>query len=370
MIRVRMKGWITVKRLRILALSLALLLNCLSPAVMPGAGAAKSYTACPYWIGVDIVNQRLTVYRTADNGVAHSWLCTTGRAGFETPTGVFYMPEKKGDERKDWCTLDGFKVRFATRVADGFYIHSVQYSDKKSDAVRLASLARLGHSGSLGSVIVEYTHAKWISQNCPKGTMVVVHAGVNDQLISNRLKGVAGTDITASLPEPPTVESIQMNPSSEFSIAIGETRQLKCTFKPSGAQSALEWESSDAKRATVDGNGLVRGVSEGSSTIKARTVNGKEAKVKVSVYDPTKPTGVELSASVKNGWDEDRAILYLNDGIQLKAKLSPSTAVTGLEWKSTNTKRGTVNSSGWIKAVGEGNFEIEVKTTKEGKKDK
>ena len=55
-----------MKRLRILALSLALLLICLSPAVMPGAGAAKSYTACPYWIGVDIVNQRLTVYRTAD----------------------------------------------------------------------------------------------------------------------------------------------------------------------------------------------------------------------------------------------------------------------------------------------------------------
>lgn len=145
---------------------------------------------------------------------------------------------------------------------------------------------------------------------------------------------------------------------------------MKCTFSPSDAESSLEWESSDTKHATVDGNGRVKGVGEGSATIKARTVNGKEAKVKVKAYDSTKPTGVKLSASAKNGKDGDRTILYLNEGIQMTAKLSPSTAVTDLEWKSTNTKRGTVNSSGWVKAIGEGDFEIEVKTTRESKKDK
>ncbi len=92
----------------------------------------------------------------------HRWLCTTGRAGFETPTGEFSMPEKKGDERKDWCSLNGYKVRYASRVTDGVYIHLVQYREEKDDAVRRASLARLGHRGSLGSVIVEYAHAKWI----------------------------------------------------------------------------------------------------------------------------------------------------------------------------------------------------------------
>lgn len=191
-----------MKRLRILALLLALMLLCLSPAGTPRAGAAKRYTACPYWLGVDNVNNRITVYRASDNGVVHRWLCTTGRAGFETPTGEYTMPEKTGDERKDWCTLNGFKVRYASRFAKGLYIHSVQYTDKKDNAVRRASLARLGHRGSLGSVIVEFAHAKWISQNCPQGTTVIVHAGVRDSLITKRLKHVAGTKTTKSLPEP------------------------------------------------------------------------------------------------------------------------------------------------------------------------
>lgn len=296
-------------------------------------------------------NQRLTVYNAADNSAAHRWLCTTGRAGYETPTGTFAMPDKKGDERKDWCTIDGYKVRYAVRVADGFYIHSVQYTDKKDDAVRLTSLAKLGHSGSLGSVIVEYAHAKWISQNCPKGTLVVMHAGVNDPLIADRLKGDAGTDTTESLPEPPSVESIALNPSSEFTIGIGETRQIGYTLKPSGAESSIEWESGTAKHATVDGSGVVRGVAEGDATIKARTVNGKEAKVKVKVIDQPKKVSIKNDKTIKVG-----------QTLQLTAEVEPKGTDPSVTWSSADTSIATADGSGKVTGKKKGKVKITVKT--------
>ena len=114
----------------------------------------------------------------------------------------------------------------------------------------------------------------------------------------------------------------------------------------------------------------MRGVADGDATIKARTVNGKEAKVKVKVVDKTKPTKVSLSVEGSYTWDGDRRVIKKGEGVQLRATLSPGNAVTNLEWKSSSTKRATVTGSGWVTAVGEGDFEIEVKTTREGKKDK
>lgn len=138
-------------------------------------------------------------------------------------------------------------------------------------------------------MIVEYAHAKWISQNCPKGTKVIVHEGVNDPLITKQIKGAAGTNTTKSLPEPPTVESIEMTPSSEFTIAIGETRQLSCTFKPSGAQSALEWKSTNTKRGTVNSSGWVSAIGEGDFEIEVKTKReGKKDKFKFTVVDKPK----------------------------------------------------------------------------------
>lgn len=80
-----------------------------------------------------------------------------------------------------------------------------------------------------------------------------------------------------------------MTPSSEFTIAIGETRQLSCTFKPSGAQSALEWKSTNTKRGTVNGSGWVSAIGEGDFEIEVKTKReGKKDKFKFTVVDKPK----------------------------------------------------------------------------------
>ena len=63
---------------RFLALLLAaILLVGLVPAL---SAEARADGDLKYWIGVDVKNQRTTIYSTADNSVVHCWLCTPGAA--------------------------------------------------------------------------------------------------------------------------------------------------------------------------------------------------------------------------------------------------------------------------------------------------
>ena len=56
---------------------------------------------------------------------------------------------------------------------------------------------------------------------------------------------------------------------------MGETIELTATVYPANASNqSVTWASSDEAVATVDANGNVTGVAEGSATITATTVDG------------------------------------------------------------------------------------------------
>lgn len=68
------------------------------------------------------------------------------------------------------------------------------------------------------------------------------------------------------------------------SVVVGATKQLTATVEPENADDkTVTWTSSDETKATVDSNGLVTAVAEGSATITAETVNGIEATCAVTV---------------------------------------------------------------------------------------
>lgn len=68
------------------------------------------------------------------------------------------------------------------------------------------------------------------------------------------------------------------------SVASGKTLALSATVKPINATNkALTWSSNDTNVATVDGKGVVTGVSTGSATITATAADGSGVKGEITV---------------------------------------------------------------------------------------
>lgn len=59
------------------------------------------------------------------------------------------------------------------------------------------------------------------------------------------------------------------------SVKVGATVALTATVTPSNADNkAVTWSSDKTSIATVDSNGVVKGVAAGTAVITARTVDG------------------------------------------------------------------------------------------------
>ena len=152
-----------MKRWLVAALTLLLVLSPLS--------ALADYDM-PYYIGVDITNQIVTIYRTADGAIVRQMACSTGIED-NTPLGVFDLPAKRRDsERSEWYYLPEFKcyVKYATRVKNKFLFHSCEYSSQDESTVFQEDIDMLGYPASHGCIRLLPENAKWIALNCLKGT--------------------------------------------------------------------------------------------------------------------------------------------------------------------------------------------------------
>ncbi|MCR5108662.1 MAG: L,D-transpeptidase [Lachnospiraceae bacterium] len=97
--------------------------------------------------------------------------CSTGRAGHETPTGFF-----RTSAYYDWrLMVDGTYGRYAVRFNNKILFHSVPYLAKNPGTLEWDQYNLLGNAASLGCVRLSVADAKWIYDNCKKGTSVVVY---------------------------------------------------------------------------------------------------------------------------------------------------------------------------------------------------
>ena len=144
------------------------------------------------------------------------------------------------------------------------------------------------------------------------------------------------------------------------SVTVKEatTANVKATIAPDNATNkSVSWTTSDASVATVAG-GTITGVSKGTATITAKTVNGLTATVKVTVTENTdivKPTGIKL--------DKTSLTLTEGDSDTLTATVQPTNATNKtVTWTSGDTAVATVDGSGNVKAVSEGTTTITAQT--------
>ena len=141
----------------------------------------------------------------------------------------------------------------------------------------------------------------------------------------------------------------------DITINVGNTIALKANINPDVASDkTVEWTSSDTSVATVDKDGVVRGVKTGNTTITAKTNDGGfEASCTVNVINAVK--GITVS--------DTRIALYPNKTKQLKASVTPADADNpNVVWESNDDEVATVSETGLVTAKMPGTATITVKS--------
>ena len=162
--------------------------------------------------------------------------------------------------------------------------------------------------------------------------------------------------ITVTVKDPYKPTGVRIGQGKTATVNVGDTLQLDAALIPETARTVLTWKSTKPKTAEVDGDGLVKALSEGKATITVTTSNKKKATIALTVVDPYKPTRVTIEQG-------KTATLDVDETLQLDAVLAPETARTVLTWKSSKPKVVEVDDDGLVTALSDGKATITVTTS-------
>ena len=153
------------------------------------------------------------------------------------------------------------------------------------------------------------------------------------------------------------VTGIELGESS-VEMTVGTSHKLTATVLPENAtEKGVVWESKDESIATVDQEGLVSAVKEGSTKIIVSTANGNFSAVCNVIIEK------ELVAVTSITLDKDVIELMAGSKYQFKATVLPDNATNKtLIWSSDDEQIAMVSSSGVVMALKEGAATIYVQS--------
>lgn len=127
-----------------------------------------------YVVKVNLAQNCVTVY-TEENGELKPFkamACSSGRDGHDTPEGEF----KTYEYYESRLMVDNTYGRYAVRFNGQIMFHSVPYLTTAKDSLEWDQYNLLGERASLGCIRLCVGDAKWIYDNCKKGTKVIVYS--------------------------------------------------------------------------------------------------------------------------------------------------------------------------------------------------
>jgi uncharacterized protein YjdB len=146
--------------------------------------------------------------------------------------------------------------------------------------------------------------------------------------------------------------------SSDIEVLVGATRTLTATITPETypGERAITWTSGNTSIATVNASGVVTGVKEGTTTVRAALTadpNVSKDCTVVVTYIPV--TGITL--------DKAAATILLGSNLQLTATVSPSNATyRSYTWSSDSPYVASVDQTGLVRSIAPGSANIKVTT--------
>lgn len=151
--------------------------------------------------------------------------------------------------------------------------------------------------------------------------------------------------------------------TKNVSVYPGKTAKINVKYSNTTPETTKVWASSNTKVATVDQNGVVKGVKAGKAKITLTVQNPGDAQALVLSKDVTVKqyvTSIKLNAAKKT--------IYNGKAFTLKATVNPKNAANkAVTYKSSNRKIATVTAKGVVKGIKPGRVNITV-TAKDGSK--
>lgn len=142
-------------------------------------------------------------------------------------------------------------------------------------------------------------------------------------------------------------------------VAVGSTTELTVTVTPSGANQKCHYGIEDTSIATVDADGVISGVAQGSTklTIKAASLPSVVKQVNISVgASGSDVPSVTVSPSRSS----------VNVGSTKKLTATPVPSNASVSWSSSDTDKATVSDSGVVTGVAAGTVTITATITVDG----
>ena len=126
----------------------------------------------PFKLVVDVSDQKVYVYQWTGEkyeGPIYKFVCASGKKDTPTPLGTYQAGGKACDE---WYYFKEFHcyAKWAYHIVGGIFFHSNTMTEPKGKP----SNGGLGHRASHGCVRMKVEEVKWIFDNCPEGTTVVI----------------------------------------------------------------------------------------------------------------------------------------------------------------------------------------------------
>lgn len=123
----------------------------------------------PYLIQVDLSNQVTNIFKGKKNSwnLIKTFSCSSGIQGEDTPIGTFTIKEKG-----EWFFSDHYKQggKYWVQFSGNYLFHSLPYANDKSTIVDFT----LGKPASHGCIRLRELDSKWIYDNIPKGSKVII----------------------------------------------------------------------------------------------------------------------------------------------------------------------------------------------------
>ncbi|MEG1773025.1 MAG: Ig-like domain-containing protein [Clostridia bacterium] len=224
--------------------------------LMAGVNAALNVEGGTHSFAMDMVNMWATDATTfAGRNVAHSTTVALGG----TSTSITLI-----------ATTDGTEL-----IAFDWMVSSEANYDKAIFAIDGVEQARIS-----GTTMTDFATVVFDAGTAGEHTYTWTYTKDSSVNKGQDMLWLDNIAITVA-PEP---QSVNMNATAK--VHLGQTMKLNAAVVPSYAtDTTLTYTTSDATKVTIDENGFITGVAEGTATITATAINGVNATCVVTVFN-------------------------------------------------------------------------------------